>query len=161
MSLANSLIMEVVMPFNFFPARYEKSHRDLLSPFWPFSFPEFFDESSLPQEFSSMKGVQIYEKEGNLNVEIPLPGLKTDEIEVSLNKGVLIVKGESKEEEKDEKKKYYRSSEKKYSYTLPLPAQIDESTEPQASYTDGMLSVSLRLAKKGETQKIPVKNLKK
>lgn len=135
---------------------YEKA-KQKLSPFFPLSLSDFFDESNFPQEFST-KGVQIYEQDGNLNVEVPLPGLTTDEIEVSLNKGVLIVKGESKVEEKDDKKKYYRSSEKKYSYTLPLPTQIDEAKEPDASYVDGILKVTLHLAKKGETKKIAIKS---
>lgn len=140
---------------DFWPTYQKKAKKSSLSPYWPFYVPDFFEESTFPQELS-LKGVQIYEKEGNLNVEVPLPGLNTDEIEVSLNKGVLIVKGESKQEEKDETKKYYHSSEKNYSYTLSLPTQIDESKEPVACYTDGILKVTMPLAKKGETKKISV-----
>lgn len=39
-----------------------------------------------------------------------------------------------------------------------LPAQIDEKKEPQATYQDGILRISLQLAKQGETKKIPIRS---
>jgi HSP20 family molecular chaperone IbpA len=38
-----------------------------------------------------------------------------------------------------------------------LPALIDEAQEPQATYSDGILKISLKLAKPAETKKIAVK----
>lgn len=121
------------------------------------SLPSLFDENLFPQEFTG-RGLRIYEENNHLHIEVALPGLDTKDIEVSLNKGVLLVKGETKEEEKDKKRKYYRSSKRSYSYSVALPTQIDEKQEPQAVYTDGILDVSLQLAKQGETKKITVKN---
>lgn len=116
----------------------------------------FFDEDFFPQDILN-KTARIYEENNQLHVEVPLPGLKPSEIEVSFNKGVLIVKGESKEEEEDKKRKYYRSSKRSYSYTVALPTQIDEKQEPQAVYADGILNVSLQIVGKSETKKISVK----
>lgn len=87
---------------------------------------------------------------------MPLPGLNLKDFEVSLNKGVLLVKGAAEEE--DKKRKYYRSSKRSYSYSLALPSQIDEKQEPQAVYSDGILNTSLQLTKQGETKKITVKS---
>lgn len=127
---------------------------------WPSFFHEplenFFDEGLLTQDFSS-KGAQIYEENNQLHVEVPLPGLELKDIEVSLNKGVLIIKGESSEEELDKKRKYYLSSKKSYSFSVALPAQIDEKQEPQAEYVDGILKISLQVAQQAETKKITVK----
>ncbi len=103
------------------------------------------------------RGVRIYEEKDQLHVELPLPGLSLKDIEVSLSKGVLLVRGQSTEEEQDKKRKTYRSSKRNYSYSLSLPTQIDEKQEPQAIYVDGILNISLRLARQGETKKITVK----
>lgn len=93
-------------------------------------------------------------------MELPLPGLNLKEIDVSLNKGVLVVNGEVSEEDQQKEnknRKYYRSSKRSYSYSIALPQQIDERQEPQAVYEDGILKVTLQLAKQGETKKISVK----
>lgn len=115
-----------------------------------------FDENLLSQGLGS-SGIRIYEENNHLHIEMPLPGLNLKDIEVSLNKGILLVKGESQEEENDTKRKVYRSSKRNYSYSLALPTQIDEKQEPQAVYTDGILNVSLQLANQKETKKITVK----
>jgi HSP20 family protein len=130
---------------------------NLWSNFPSTTWANLFDEGFFPQEFSS-RGTRIYEENNQLHVEVPLPGLNSKDIEVSLNRGVLLVKGESKEEEKDKKRKVYSSSRREYSYSIALPTQIDEKQEPHAVYTDGILYLTLQLAKHGETKKITVKS---
>lgn len=124
---------------------------------FPFNNWSLFDEDFLPEDMS-LKGVRVYEEDQKLHIEVPLPGLSAEDIEVSLNQGVLWIKGESKEEETSKTKKIYRSSKRQYSYSLALPTQIDEKEQPQATYTDGILKVSLRIAKPSETKKIPIKS---
>lgn len=130
------------MKFNLLPELLDRPLRNfpnLASNLFQNSWPTLFEEELFPSQFST-KGARVYEENGHLHVEVPLPGLNAKDIEVSLNKGVLMIKGEAKEEEKDKKKKYYHSSERKYSYSFALPTQIDEKQEPQATYTDGILN---------------------
>lgn len=150
------------MTLNLLPDIFDRPLRQFpsLFPGLLSQWPNFSDEDTLSQEFSS-RGVRIYEEDGHLIVEIPLPGLNLKDIEVTLNKGVLFVKGTSIEQEADKKRKYYRSSKRNYSYSVVLPTQIDEKQEPQAEYTDGILTVKLQLARQGETKKIVVKTGKK
>ncbi len=143
----------MVMVRNFLPELLDRPIRQ-----FPNLLSNIFDEDFLPfKDDITAKGARIYEEDNHLHVEVPLPGLNPKDIEVSLNKGVLLVKGEAKEEEKDKKRKFYRSSSRSYSYSVALPAQTDEKQEPQAEYVDGVLKVSLQLAKAGETKKIAVK----
>lgn len=136
-------------PFRSFPRQWQNL---FMSP-----WQNLLEEDFFPGELST-NGVRIYEDNNQLHVEVPLPGLNPKDIEVSLNKGVLLVKGDAEEEEEDKKRKYYRSSKRRYSYSLALPTQIDEKQEPQAVYTDGILNISLQLDKQVETKKIPVKS---
>jgi len=121
---------------------------------WPTLFGEDF--FNLSEDLTS-RGARIYEEDNKLIVEAPLPGLNANEIEVNLHKGTLWIRGESKEEESDKKKKFYRSSRRSYSFSFALPKQIDEKQEPQATYNDGILKVSLNLSKEAQPKKIPVK----
>lgn len=147
------------MTQNLLPEIFDRPFRSFPSP-WQNLFmnpwQDFSDEDFFPREFAA-SGVRIYEDNNQLHVEVPLPGLDLKDIEVSLNKGILLVKGAGEEKEEDKKRKYYRSSKRRYSYSLALPTQIDEKQEPQAVYTDGILNISLQLAKQGETKKIAVK----
>lgn len=126
--------------------------------FFETPWSRIFDEGL--SEFTN-RGVRIYEQDNQLKVEVPIAGINPDEIEVSLSKGVLMISGESKQTEEDKKKKYHRYSERKYGYSIALPTQIDESQEPQADYNEGILTVSLQVAKPHETRKIPVQSRKK
>lgn len=149
------------MTLNLLPEIFDRPFRSFPSPWqnWN-SLQGLLDEDFFPREFST-NGVRIYEDNNQLHIEVPLPGLDLKDIEVSLNKGILLVRGAGEEKEEDKTRKYYRSSKRSYSYSLALPTQIDEKQEPQAVYTDGILNISLQLAKQGETKKITIKSGKK
>lgn len=150
------------MQRNLLPEVFGKPFRSFPSPWqnWLTNPWQNLFEGDFPQEFSG-DGVRIYEDNDQLHVEVPLPGLNLKDIEVSLNNGVLLVKGEAEEKDEDKKRKYYRSSKRNYLYSVTLPKQIDENQEPQAIYTDGVLNIGLQLSKQGETKKITVKSGKK
>lgn len=108
-------------------------------------------------EGSAWGPVRIYERKNELHVELPLPGLKSNDIQVTINKGVLWVRGHERNEVTNKNTKTYRSSSRDYSYSITLPAQINERVEPRAEYANGILSVTLELSKQAETRKINVR----
>lgn len=103
------------------------------------------------------QGLSVYEENNNFIVEAAIPGLKEDEIDINIHKGVLRIKGQKKEEESDKGKKFYRRSYSSFSYSVALPDQIDDKEEPEATYTNGVLKVSFRKAKNAESRKITIK----
>jgi HSP20 family protein len=126
---------------------------------FPSFWSNFFDQDLL-QPFTegfSNRGATVYEEKGQLHVEVPVPGLDPKDIEVSLNKGVLFVKGKKEEVEEDKKRKFYRSSSREYSYSIILPTQVNEKQEPQATCENGILKISWDLAAQNEAKKITVK----
>jgi HSP20 family protein len=75
-------------------------------------------------------------------IVLELPGVKTDDIDISLHDNTLIVKGE-KHSEREEKGGSYYFSERQYgafqrSFRLP-PDALDDSVE--ANFNDGVLTV--------------------
>lgn len=132
-------------------------------------FPDYIFRVPMLADFEGLtngldrdsQGLNIYEENNNFIVEAAVPGLKEDEIEINLHKGVLRIKGEKKEEQSDKEKKYYRKSYSSFSYSVALPDQIDDREEPEASYTNGVLKVSFKKAKNAESRKITIKTEKK
>lgn len=107
--------------------------------------------------FLPSSGLSVSEDEKHVYVEAAVPGLDTDKIEVTYDKGVLWIRGNQEAEEKDENRKYYRKASSAFSYRVAVPGEIDESKEPEASCKNGVMKVTF--AKKPEVQpkKIAVK----
>lgn len=99
--------------------------------------------------------VSLSEDEGHVFVDAALPGLEESEIEITLDKGLLWIRGEKKEEH--DNKKYYYKGQRSYSYQLALPENVDESVEPQARYDKGMIHITFMKNKGEKAKKIHIR----
>lgn len=101
--------------------------------------------------------VDIAEKPAAYEVTAELPGLDEKSIEVKLENGNLVIKGE-KSEEKEEKEKDFHLSERRFGSfqrSFALPDSV-EAGKVEASFKNGILTVTL--PKKAEAQK-PAKKI--
>lgn len=97
----------------------------------------------------------VYEQNGQIVVKAELPGVKKEDIEVSLVEGDLVIRGERKAESEVKEEDYYRMERSYGSFyrRLALPADV-KADEIQARYQDGVLEVRIP---KPSTKKIPIK----
>lgn len=107
-----------------------------------------------PQQESNLS---LYEDQHTICVEAALPGLNSEDIDVTYEKGVLWIKGEKKELEEDKKKKFYRKATTEFSYHIHIPGEIDESKEIEATFKNGVMKVVFKKQEKSEPKKISVK----
>lgn len=100
----------------------------------------FFGEFSKPVSFRT----DISEKDGAYIVQSDLPGVKKEDIDVSIEDGVLTVKAERKYESSDEEKGSYIRRERAYgSFERSFDiSQIDEE-KIDAEFNDGVLTLTL------------------
>ena len=98
-------------------------------------FRNFF--SSLPAAI----GVEINRDETGYTVEVPVPGFKPDDIDITLENDTLTVSGKS------EKRSFTRS--------LLLPEEID-SEKIAAKVEHGLLTLNLKLSPKAQPKKIAI-----
>lgn len=126
----------------------------------PSFFPGWFDDfgNAWNQLISEQQtGLSVYEDNKNVYVEANLPGLRPQDIELSLDNGILWIKGEKKEEDRNEEKKYYHRTSNSFSYRVTVPNQIDASKEPKATYKDGIMKVTFAKTNASQSKKIPVR----
>ncbi len=102
--------------------------------------------------------VDIKESETDITLKADLPGMKKEDIEVSLDNDVLSIKGERKFE-KEEKGKDFVRVERSYgsfyrSFTVGIPVKEDEI---KASYKEGVLEVVIPKAEVKKAKKVEVK----
>ena len=74
----------------------------------------FFDDVFDDIKFDDKMKCDIYEKDNIYNVEVDIPGISKDDIEIEFNKGTLTITAESKKEEVDNSKKYLHRERKIY-----------------------------------------------
>ena len=104
--------------------------------------------------------VDMYETDNEVVVKTAVPGVKSEDIDVSITGDVLTIKGETKVEEKVEKANYVRQ-ERRYgafsrSITLPSTVVADKAL---AEFENGVLTLTLPKAEevKPKTIKIQAK----
>jgi HSP20 family protein len=104
--------------------------------------------------------VDIKETDREIKVSAELPGMNDKDIDVSLTKDSLTIKGEKKEEKEDKGKNYYRMERSfgSFTRTVPLPAEVD-TEKAKADFVKGVLTVTLPKTPKAikDTKKIPIK----
>jgi HSP20 family protein len=117
----------------------------------------------LQQVFASSRfpRADMYEKNDLLIVKVDLPGMKKEDIQVALDDGDLVVRGESKTESEVKEEDYYRlergAGQFYRRFTLPFDAKAEKV---EADFRDGVLEVRIprpAAAKKPEPQKVPIR----
>jgi HSP20 family protein len=107
-----------------------------------------------------MPQVDVADTDKEIKVSVELPGLDDKDVEVSLTKETLTIKGEKKEEKEEKGKDYYRSERSfgSFTRTIPLPVAIDVE-KAAASFKKGVLTVNLPKTKQviNETKKVAIK----
>ena len=99
--------------------------------------------------------VDITESEKEIRVAAELPGIDEKDIDLSVTKDTLTIKGEKKEEKEDNGKDYYRMERAYGSFnrTIPLPVEV-ETDKISARYKKGILKINIpKTAKAIESKK--------
>lgn len=134
---------------NTFSDLFEQYARDFFSP----AFTDFGGDFS-PK-------IDVKETDKNFLVTAELPGMKEEDVSITLRDNSLILEGEKKNESKQEEKGYFRSEIEYGNFyrTIPFSSDVDDKNV-DARYKDGILTVTLTKKNDGmdKTVKIPIKH---
>jgi HSP20 family protein len=97
--------------------------------------------------------IDVYEKDGQLHVRAELPGVKQEDVDISVTADSLTISGEKSSESEVKEENYYRSERSygKFSRTIALPAGADVE-QANARFKDGVLEIDVPV-KAAPTQK--------
>ncbi len=112
---------------------------------WPMPFRSFRPRWTRPTTW--MPRADVFEKNGNIVIKTELPGIKPEDVHVSLEEDNLIIRGESKAEEEVKEEDYYRMERTHGSFyrCLPLPDGI-KAEQIRATFSDGVLEITVPMA---------------
>ncbi len=106
-----------------------------------------------------LPALDLAEREDALLVKAELPGMKAENIDISVTGNVLTLSGEKKDDVEEQKDSYYHV-ERRHGYfrrEITLPSDVD-ADRIDASYTDGVLTITLPKAESAKPRRIEVKS---
>lgn len=127
---------------------------DPITELW--DFPAIFGRLSGTKAF--YPAVDVNEDKKNITVTAELPGVDKDQLELSLENGLLTIKGEKKNETEVKKEDYYHLERSYGSFqrTIELPADVDEA-KTKASYKKGVLEIVMQKKTEGSKKETKIK----
>lgn len=116
---------------------------------------EFARSSNLLSGWSP--ALDVYEEKDQYVARVELPGMKKEDIELSLHDGALSISGERKFEEKEGSGELQRSERYfgRFQRTVTLPGPV-AADKVSAHYKDGILTVTLPKTEEAKPRQIPV-----
>jgi HSP20 family protein len=125
-------------------------------------FGRFFREGPWPRLAGETRGwapaVDMIDRKDEVVLRADLPGLEQKDIEVSVEQGILTIRGERKEEKEVKEQDYYASERwaGAFARSLALPPGVDVE-KITATFKNGVLELHLPKTKEAKGRKIDIK----
>ncbi|MGD8427474.1 MAG: Hsp20/alpha crystallin family protein [Balneolaceae bacterium] len=119
---------------------------------------EFFNDAVSARRDNFVPNIDISETDTQFLISAELPGMKKDDIDISLENSRLSISGERSFENEEEGKKFHRVETKYGSFnrSFQLPDNVDE-TSIQAKYEDGLLNITIDKSEEKVKKQIEIK----
>ena len=122
---------------------------------WFDDFERIMDSDSA--HFHSVAS-DVYETDDDVVVEMSLPGVKPEELNIQITGDTLTISGERKSVEEDKKKEYYQKQIRygSFAQSVALPTNI-KADAADAHFEHGVLKIVIPKAEEAKPKKIEVK----
>ena len=125
-------------------------------------FEEFAKPSRRRRVWPKSEGLVIpsmdlYARKNDIVVKVDLPGVRREDIDLTITKDSLIVKGEVKRDEEVKEEEYFISerSNGNFSRTITLPFEV-ENEKAQASMNNGILEIVIPKLEEAKAREIKI-----
>ncbi|MFP7754150.1 Hsp20/alpha crystallin family protein [Thermodesulfobacteriota bacterium B35] len=102
--------------------------------------------------------VDIYDDGDDMVLKAEIPGIKKDDLDVTITDEAITISGEKKQEEKVDKENYHRIERRygSFSRSFRLPDNVNAG-KAKAEFKDGVLEVRIPKTKESKKKKIEIK----
>ena len=121
-------------------------------------FEESFVSPGAGRSQGFVPALDLSETEDSYLVDMAVPGLKPEDLNITLENNVLTVKGSLNKQDEDRKRNYHRIERRYGSFqrTIALPSTV-KADAIQASLTNGVLRLEIPKAEEVKPRRIDVK----
>jgi HSP20 family protein len=147
--------------FRWTPVSRRRSMNDIFDRLFPSPLESWLESPFGDFENAWNYPLDLVDKGDHMLIQIDVPGLKKDQINISLDNDILTI-GSQREEEKEDKsddEKYYRRERYSASFQrrLRLPGEVD-GEKISANLSDGVLEVKLPKAKERLPREVKIES---
>ena len=109
------------------------------------------------RDFESLSA-NIWEEDNNIFVQMAMPGIKKEDIKISVTGDTLSIEGKSQEQKEEKEKKYFLKSFQacSYSQSFNLPSLVNPDGV-EAKFEDGVLTIKMPKANEVKPKQIEIK----
>ncbi len=117
----------------------------------PHHFPRAYGEGMVAP-------IDMYQTEGKVVVKAALPGLKPEDVDITISDGVLTIKGETKADEEVKREEYIYQEHRygAFSRSVALPEGVN-ADKADAGFDDGVLTLTIPRAGEIKPKQIKVR----
>lgn len=121
-------------------------------------FEDDWEFPTLPGISRLGQGLNLYETTDSLISEVAVPGLKDEDLDITIDDGVVRITGQTSDQSEDKTgRRYFMSSmTSSFNYSFRLPEGIDPKKEPVAELKDGILTLSFKKIEKAPPKKVKI-----
>lgn len=107
---------------------------------------------------SAMPAIDMYQTGDEVVVKATLPGLKAEDVQITVTGETLTLRGEYKQESEQKEATYHIREQRSGSFerSLLLPTDV-KADKARADFEDGILTVSLPIAEEVKPKSITIK----
>ncbi len=104
-----------------------------------------------------MPSIDVYDQDDSIVVKAEIPGMKKEDINVSVMGDTLTISGERKTENNVKEENYFRSemSYGKFSRMITLPSEVDAG-KVKATYENGILEINAPKVESAKAKKVEI-----
>jgi HSP20 family protein len=151
-------VTDMLPAIKYYPLAELKRSEDVFSDLFDRFFSDFFPVSQRKSGNGFMPVVDFADKKDHYLVKAELPGVKKEDLKVSLNDGVLSLSGEIKGKSEQEDDSFYHSERHYGAFNRAIRLPVDvKSSKVEAILKDGLLEVKLPKEKPVKAKEIEVK----
>lgn len=125
-------------------------------------FEEFFAPVARRRRWLKPEGVvvpdiEMYDRKNEIVLKAELPGVKKEDIELTITKDSITLKGEVKREEEVKEEDYYacERSYGSFARTIAIPVEVD-SEKAKASFKNGVLEIVIPKKEEAKPKEIKI-----
>jgi len=119
---------------------------------------EFFNEAVATRGSGFTPDINISETDEKLSIDVDIPGMKKEDINIGIENGALTISGERKNRNEEEGRKFHRVETHygTFERSFQLPDNVDEESI-EATYADGILQIDIKKKEEKVKKQIEIK----
>ena len=119
-----------------------------------FYLDDFFDDFvPMPKMPKNEMKCDIYEKGGEVHIELDVPGFNKEDVKVDLDDGILTIAASKHEDKEEKEKNYYRKERTFGSFKRQFNVGNVKENDIDAKFYNGVLKISFPKEEQKQSKK--------